>query len=175
MGDNMPNITIRNPKFFNKRAVIIAVVIVLLTWLWARAEISYPVNLWKGLIAEDVSGGYKGMYAVACCTRNRLNAGMTHGLVAMKRKDLDRFVKREGKRYELMAKDIIRKVFTENAPDITLGATHYEAVERYGLPGWARSMVRTVKIGEHTFFKPEFSRGIQNKYSNETRTRSFLR
>ena len=119
----------------------------------AHAQTTYPKNLWKGLIAEDVSGGYQGMYAVACCVRNRLNTEMNIGLVALKRKDLDRFVKKEGVKYELMAKDIVYKVFLENAPDITQGAIHYEAVEKYGLPRWALGMVRTVKIGEHTYFR----------------------
>ncbi len=112
-----------------------------------------PNNLWKGLIAEDVSGGYRGMYAVACCVRNRLNAGMDIGLVALKRKDLDAFVRKQGVKYESMAKNIVRKVFYENTPDVTQGATHYEAVERFGLPRWAKGMVRTVKISEHTFFR----------------------
>ncbi|MBI4707764.1 MAG: cell wall hydrolase [Candidatus Omnitrophica bacterium] len=119
----------------------------------ARAELSYPTNLWKGLIAEDVSGGYQGMYAVACCVRNRLNMGMNTGLMALKRRRLDEFVRREGRSAELIAKDIVKKVFEQSAPDITRGATHYEAVETYGMPKWARSMVRTVKIGKHTFFK----------------------
>jgi hypothetical protein len=112
-----------------------------------------PANLWQGLIAEDVSGGYEGMYAVACCVRNRLNAGMNTGLVALKRGDLDAFVKREGRKAELIAKDIIREVFEESGIDVTKGATHYENVEAYGLPKWARSMVKTIKIGQHTFFK----------------------
>jgi hypothetical protein len=117
-----------------------------------KAEILLD-NLWKGLIAEDVSGGYQGMYGVACCVRNRLNAGMNTGLVGLKRKDLDAFVKRQGVKYELMAKDIVRKIFIENAPDITRGAIHYEDIERYGLPKWAKGMVRTIKIGEHQYFK----------------------
>jgi hypothetical protein len=78
---------------------------------------------------------------------------MNTGLVALKRKDLNSFVERQGSRYELMAKDIIRKVFNENSPDVTKGATHYEAVERYGLPKWAKGMVRTTKIGDHTYFR----------------------
>jgi hypothetical protein len=120
---------------------------------YSFAQNSYPENLWKGLIAEDVSGGYQGMYAVACCVRNRLNAGMNTGLVALKRRNLDEFVRREGRKVEFIAKDIIRKVFEENAPDVTRGATHYENVEAYDMPKWAYSMVRTIKIGEHTYFK----------------------
>lgn len=142
-----------NPKYFIPAVLLFLLVMLFICISLAKAEFVAPVNLWKGLIAEDVAGGYQGMYAVACCVRNRLNAGMNHGLVAMKRRDLDKFVKREGRKYELMAKDIIRKVFIESAPDVTQGATHYEAVEKFGLPRWAVQMVRTVKVGEHTFYK----------------------
>jgi hypothetical protein len=112
-----------------------------------------PENLWQGLIAEDVAGGYKGMYAVACVVRNRTERGMNHGLCAMKRKDLSTFCRKQGKKYEVMAKEIVHKVFIENSPDITNGADHYEAVERYGMPKWAKSMKVVARIGEHTYFK----------------------
>ena len=52
-----------------------------------------------------------------------------------------------------MAKDISHKVFVEGAPDTTGGATHFEANEIYGEPYWAKEMIVTVKIGEHTFYK----------------------
>lgn len=51
------------------------------------------------------------------------------------------------------ARQIERRVFEQDGPDITLGATHFEAVEKYGMPYWAKGMKVTVKIGEHTFFK----------------------
>jgi hypothetical protein len=129
------------------------VVTVLLFIATASAQQPYPANLWKGLIAEDVAGGYQGMYAVACCVRNRLNTGLNTGLCGLKRKDLNAFVNRQPKKYHEIAKQIVKKVFEDNAPDITGGGTHYEAVEKYGLPRWARGMDRTAKIGEHTFFK----------------------
>ncbi|MFA5311618.1 MAG: cell wall hydrolase [Candidatus Omnitrophota bacterium] len=119
----------------------------------AHAQATYPANLWQGLIAEDVAGGYQGMYAVACCVRNRLNAGLNTGLCGLKRKDLNAFVNRQPKKYQAIAKQIIKQVFEQNSPDVTGGGTHYEAVEKYGLPRWARGMIRTAKIGEHTFFK----------------------
>jgi len=120
---------------------------------FAENNIRYPKNLWKGIIAEATSDGEKGMLAVACCVRNRLSSGMNTGLCGLKRKDLDKFVFREGKLREKQAKEIIQKVFEENATDITLGATHFECVEKYGLPKWARGMKKLVKIGSHTFFK----------------------
>jgi spore germination cell wall hydrolase CwlJ-like protein len=110
-------------------------------------------NLWEGLIAESVSDGYNGMYATACVVRNRLHNGLNTGLVALKRKDLHAFVKRQGVKYEYMAKDIVSKVFQQNSKDITRGATHYENINRYGIPRWAKNMVITIKIGEHTFYK----------------------
>lgn len=119
----------------------------------SNAQPNCPTNLWKGLIAEDVAGGYQGMYAVACCVRNRLNTGLNTGLCGLKRKDLDAFVNRQPKKYHAIAKQIIKQVFEDNSPDITGGGTHYEAVEKYGLPRWARGMICTAKIGEHTFYK----------------------
>ena len=113
--------------------------------------------LWRGIIAEAVSEGPRGMYAVACCVRNRLAAGMDPGLCALKRKDLDRFVKREGFAAERTARAIVDKVFSGSAPDITLGATHYEAVKQYGVPAWAKGMRRAVTIGAHAFYRSKKS------------------
>lgn len=145
-----PQRKLPNPRWFIP-AVILAILLAISIVL-ARAE-TIPQNLWQGLIAEDVSGGYEGMYAVACCVRNRLNAGLNSGLVALKRKDLSSFVNKQPKKYHVIAKDIVNKVFYQNSPDVTRGATHYEAVERYGLPKWAKNMQKTIKIGEHTYFK----------------------
>jgi hypothetical protein len=93
------------------------------------------------------------MYAVACVYRNRLEKGMSLGCVALKRRDLDEFVRREGRKAEFIAKSIIEEVFKENGKDITKGATHYENIQKFGIPKWAKKMVTTVFIGSHTFFK----------------------
>jgi hypothetical protein len=139
-----------NPFVFILGVLVMLLIVMIVV---AHSEINPPTNLWQGLIAEAVSEGPDGMYAVACVVRNRLNAGMNTGLVALKRRNLDEFVRREGRQAEHTAKDIVRKVFEEGATDITRGATHYEAVETFGMPKWARSMVRTVKIGKHSFYK----------------------
>ncbi len=107
--------------------------------------------IWKVLMAEAVSEGEAGMYAVACVIRNR--GGDLDGFYGGKRKDLDDFCKRNGSRYILQAKVIARRVFEESTPDSTGGATHFENVERFGIPYWAREMTVTAKIGRHTFFK----------------------
>ena len=44
-------------------------------------------------------------------------------------------------------------MFIENAPDITRNSTHYENVDKYGYPSWTKTMVKTIKIGSHTFFR----------------------
>ncbi len=114
----------------------------------ARAE---EVPYWKVIMAEAVSEGYDGMYAVACVIRNR--GGGLRGFYGAKRKDLDDFCKRQGQRYIVQAQAIERAIFEESSRDTTSGATHYEALERYGVPYWAGKMRETCKIGEHTFFK----------------------
>lgn len=110
-----------------------------------------PDNLWLGLIAEAAGDGYSGMYAVAACVRNRLDKGMNTGLCGLDRKDLVSFVSRQGKKYEVMAKQIIKKVFEEKGEDTTNGAIYFENIEKYGKPKWCKVM--TVKIKHHTFFK----------------------
>lgn len=143
-------------KFAKKVSLIIVVLVFLSLFLDFHLvdarKISYPDNLWMGILGEAVSEGDDGMYAVACAYRNRLIKGMPLGCAALKRPDLDKFVKKQGKKYEEMAKKIIREVFEGNGPDITRGATHYENVEKFGLPSWAKNMEITAKIGNHTFF-----------------------
>ena len=33
------------------------------------------------------------------------------------------------------------------------GATHYENVEAFGVPSWAKRMRVVAKVGDHTFFR----------------------
>jgi hypothetical protein len=138
-------------KFYIIAVLAVSIILISMVCL-AHAQIMAPANLWKGLIAEATSDGYEGMYAVACCVRNRLDKNMNTGLCGLQRAKLDDFVKREGKDRERMARSIIKQVFENGAEDVTKGATHFECVERYGLPKWAKGMKKTVKIGEHTFF-----------------------
>jgi spore germination cell wall hydrolase CwlJ-like protein len=122
------------------------------------AQVNYPSNLWQGLVAEATSEGYQGMYAVACVVRNRLEIGMNTGLCGLKRKNLNAFCKREGIKREKEAKEIVNLVFEQGSKDITNGAIHFECIEKYGMPLWAKTMIITCKVGEHTFFKPNQSK-----------------
>ncbi len=119
------------------------------------SPLQYPSNLWKGLLAEAVGEGEIGMYAVACCVRNRLNCGKGQGLTGLKRSNLDPFVLKCGLSYELMSKEIVRLVFeTNNAKDITNGAIYFESVDfPKNIAKFDRMYQRTVRIGKHIFYK----------------------
>jgi len=141
-------------------AVVIVFIAVLMTLTEDAkpAEITPPANLYKGIIGEAVCEGYDGMYAVACVYRNRLAKGLPLGCVALKRKDLDTFVKKQGVKYELLAKRIVDGVFdlsdnNSKPNDPTRGATHYENLVDFPMPRWAGNMRITAVIGKHTFFK----------------------
>ena len=126
---------------------LILTVLILLICRTASAGPEY----WQVIMAEAVGEGYQGMYAVACVIRNR--GGDLDGFCGAKRKDLSTFCTRQGRPAIRQAREIERIVFRGRGPDITGGATHFEAVERYGLPYWAKRMKVTARLGEHTFFK----------------------
>lgn len=106
---------------------------------------------WQVIMAEAVSDGYQGMYAVACVIRNR--GGDLHAFCGARRKNLSLFCTRQGREAMRQAREIERAVFEDRGPDVTRGATHFEAVEKYGMPKWARGMMVTAKIKSHIFFK----------------------
>ena len=142
---------------FDPYLAVFIIALFLLLWfavamVWG-SEIMPPNILYKGLIAEAVSEGEIGMTAICFVYKNRLEKGMPLGCVALKRKDLDKFVERQGRRYELMAKSIIQKVFYGDVPDISKGATHYENEMAFGKPYWAKNMVVVARIGSHIFYK----------------------
>mgnify|MGYP001571965694 CR=1 FL=1 len=139
---------------FSKKIVFVIVAFLSFSdFCFVYAEkISHPECLYKGIIGEAVGEGYEGMYAVACVYRNRLRKGLPLGCTALKRNGLDLFCKKQGKKYKTMATIIVRKVFSENSPDVTNGATHYENIRAFGFPYWAKNMRITTVIGSHTFF-----------------------
>ncbi len=128
-----------------------AMTLVILISLTINAEAETPK--WQIIMGEAVSEGERGMYAVACVMRNRLKAyGHSKGFSSIYRANLDDWCLKQGLWVE-RAKRVERRVFEENAPDITFGATHFENIEAFGTPYWAKSMVKTIKIKSHTFYK----------------------
>ena len=113
---------------------------------------NYPANLWKGLIAEAAGEKYIGLYAVACCVRNRLAAKMNHGLVGMERKDLELFIKHEYK-VRHWAHEAIQAVFEYNGTDTTNGALYFESIDFIkNFKEWSKNKVILAHIGKHYFY-----------------------
>jgi len=134
------------------RSIFVLFLFLVITLPMSAASIKEPPKyLYKGLLGEAADDGFNGQYAVACCVRNRLRKGMWHGLVAMKRKDLSDYVYKQPKEYKQRAKRIVEMVFAENTPDTTGGAIYFENTQKYGKPKFCHR--KTVKIGEHTFFR----------------------
>ena len=133
-----------------KKKSLLILAIVVTVWVGiARSET--PPAIWKVLLAEGANQGYEGIYAIACVIKNR--GGDLRGFMGAHRKDLDLFCNRQGKRYIEMAKQIETIVFKNNGQDITNGATHFENIQRFGVPYWAKKMDSVAVIGEHTFYK----------------------
>ena len=121
---------------------------------------AYPPNLWKGLLGEAVGDGHASMVAICHVYKNRINRGMRLGCVALKRRDIDKFIaeqtaygRRIGRDYIKEAKDIVRGVFNGKIKDPTRGADHYENIKAFGTPYWAKTMIVTAKIKSHTFYR----------------------
>ena len=137
-------------RFF-KILLILLLVLIAFVALYQKMVQGEEIPYWKVLLAEGANQGEPGMTAIACVIRNR--GGGLDGFMGAKRKDLDDFCRRQGKSAISLAKKIERRVFKEGAPDSTFGATHFENVERFGEPYWAKDMVKTCKIRNHTFYK----------------------
>lgn len=101
----------------------------------------------KVIIGEASNQGSRGMLAVAEVLRRR---GSTRGFCALKRRDLDRFIDREGPRIKAQATSAWKQSEHTN---ITNGATHYENTRAFGVPYWAKDMDRVAVIGDHAFYK----------------------
>ena len=139
-------LTERNFRWF-LLAIIIGVLFIAIAEAGER-----PANLWKGLVAEDTAGDRETYLIIASVVRNRLNIGMTHGLNALKRPDLDGFVaeqceyvsKKFNKDLKAITGKAINDVFIEGS-DFSNGGTHYEHTQVYDKPWWAPGM-KVVKI-----------------------------
>lgn len=144
----------------NKRLYLILVFLLIFKSLgFCGSDISkYPV---ASTIAGEAGGeGYKGMYAVACVIQNRSRLyNMSLEKVVSKQfygKDTP-YAKKifNLKKEEILG--IVKLLESGQLKDITGGATHFENVERFGMPKYISKNPKrwkvTCKIGHHTFFK----------------------
>lgn len=67
------------------------------------------------------------------------------------------YFKRTGKAYRPISNTTViacQAAWVDSAyTNYVKGATHWEAVQTFGKPKWAKNMIQTAKIGNHTFFK----------------------
>lgn len=124
-------------------------IILLVGWVFLPIRKGYALTdeslAVRIIIAEGANQGLEGMTAIAEVVRRR----GADAFSCLKRKDLESFIARQPVWVHTQARKAWAMSSTSN---LTLGATHYEAVETFGRPKWAKGMRRTVKIKDHTFF-----------------------
>ena len=123
-------------------AVILAMVLILCAGLANAGEISEDVAV-RVLIGEAGNQGEHGMICVAEVLRHR---GSTKGFYGLKAKHVD---SQPAWVWE-QARRAWRKSATTN---FTSQASHFENVEAFGIPSWARGMRIVYKYKAHTFYK----------------------
>lgn len=97
----------------------------------------------KCLVGEAGNQGFEGMQAVGEVIRHR---GATKGLYGCENK-----VFRHSK--QSLKQSALRAWKASETSNLTQGATHFENVESFGFPSWAKKMKQTIKIKNHTFFR----------------------
>lgn len=123
------------------KTTIVLLACLLCSWS-AQGQISDEQAV-RAIVGEASGEGYKGMLGVASAIRNRGHLRGVYGLNA------------KHSQHESKATwDLARKAWAESATrDITGAATHWDNVSRK-TPYWAKSMVVTIRIGRHTFYRP---------------------
>ena len=105
----------------------------------------------KAIIGEAENQGHDGMLAVACGIRNRGTLKGVFGLHAPRvRKHL----------YSELTYNEAQYVWNESlniieCDNIIHGAQYWENVNAFGLPYWARGMVKTAVVRDHVFFRKD--------------------
>ncbi len=95
------------------------------------------------LVGEAGGEGERGMLAVAGAIRNRGHLRGVYGVHNPSIASAPAHVWTSAR----------RAWFASATNDITHGATHWENVQQFGVPKWAKAMTRTATIGRHTFFR----------------------
>ena len=95
------------------------------------------------LIGEAGNQGFQGMQAVGEVLRLR---GSTRGLYGCKNPVFSHSSPK-------LREQALKAWKASKTSNLTKNATHFENVEAFGMPKWAKSMTRIIKIKNHTFFK----------------------
>lgn len=135
--------------------VLFAAVLIILIGFFregcARAELPEELAV-KCVLGEYEAGTLRDMTATAEALRNR---GTTQGVYGCKAVSVRGGKYYRGKRrIPDYAVSIARQAWKDaRYSNLTDGGTHWEAVETFGTPYWAKNMVKTGKVGLHTYYK----------------------
>ena len=102
-------------------------------------------NIIVAMIGEAEGESFEGKVAVACAILNRGTLKGVYGLHAKRAVRTPRLSK-----LYLTCLEALREA---KKHDITKGSTNWENVNAFGQPYWASSMIKTVKIGNHQFYR----------------------
>ena len=101
------------------------------------------------ILTEAVGEGEAGMLGVAEVLRNR--HWSTAGFAGIRRQDKKHFLQELNQESRRLAGRCLQRA--RGGSSTVHGATHFENVEAFGMPKWAKGMKRVVKLGSHTFFR----------------------
>lgn len=111
-----------------------------------------PKALWEAIVLTEAAGEpFECQVGVAEVLRNR--SWNHRGFAGIRRKDLRQFLSRQPTWVHAQVKKALRAA--QQGSDLTRQATHFENVEAFGLPRWARRMERTARLGRLTFFREQ--------------------
>lgn len=107
---------------------------------WAVVDEAKAVH---AILGEARGESYKGMYAVACAIRNRGHLRGVYGAKADVSDASDETIQLAYKAWHE----------SEEGEDITSGADHWENVNAFGMPYWAKGRKPTLILGNHRFYR----------------------
>lgn len=140
----------------NKSLKILVIFGLFLTNMGVFSSFSQSItdsNAIRTIVGEAGNQGYTGMIAVGNVIRTRKNLNGFYGFK-------NPIVEKQPKWVWEQAKHAWAESKTNN---IVNGATHFENVKAFGTPYWAKDMVKTATIKDHTFFKKK-TPNKRNKY-----------
>jgi hypothetical protein len=118
----------------------------------------------KAIIGEAENQGPRGMYFLACAIRNRGTLKGVYGYLKIQEVNGKYFrVTPKGARRipDQIVKDA-KAAWEKSLAKRIHSATHWENVNAFGMPEWAREMKVVARVGDHVFFQPmsKMSKGV---------------
>ncbi|KXH72796.1 MAG: hypothetical protein AM326_10950 [Candidatus Thorarchaeota archaeon SMTZ-45] len=122
----------------------------------------------KMIFAEDAGGGPQAWIAVGNAALNRLKSGRYGKSLSQVIKGMSSAIQTKSPQWQkadnLEFNDFEQRVFNKikdvtdglvsgKIPDTIKGATHFENLNRFPLPYWAKDMDAVARVGRHTYFR----------------------